>query len=317
MGRKHQNRDGDASNGNKTVKSDLVLRDMEDGDSISISRSGHAQASNSDTNSSASGVETVFDKDSDSANHAIPMDVSASSNTPPLLPLNPNSSTGTSNDYDQTQGDVLSLSGTLDSHATFQNNANPRRNNAGGPVVGSTGLTAGSRPLTPAVTTAGSSAGLVSSTAINSNFTPGACKQGEAATLYARYKELLGEKREMKRVLKKFDEDFALKHSRPPQKAEKEVMRPMYQKYHEIKHDMDVLRNTIETKHGPMPSDDEQDDKDKDSGSEGGVFGDVKDDNKRRAKHSSSANLTSPAIAQLLASPPTKCNVSLVLSTLK
>lgn len=122
--------------------------------------------------------------------------------------------------------------------------------------------TAGSRPSTPAVTTAGTSAGSkpVSSDASNQ-----------------RFKELMLEKKELKRILKKFDEDFAAKHGRLPVKSEKEVcfcrcsqryslivvfpqvMRPMYQKYHELKHEMDQLRSHVDGGHSMPPSDDEYD----------------------------------------------------------
>lgn len=39
----------------------------------------------------------------------------------------------------------------------------------------------------------------------------------------AKYKELLNEKRELKRVLKKFDENFIATNHRNPSKADKEV----------------------------------------------------------------------------------------------
>jgi hypothetical protein len=71
--------------------------------------------------------------------------------------------------------------------------------------------------------------------------------------LYARYRELLGEKRELKRKLKKFDEEFQQRRGRAPRKADKEVMRPLYQRYHEAKGNLDMVRNAIEASHGFIP----------------------------------------------------------------
>lgn len=73
--------------------------------------------------------------------------------------------------------------------------------------------------------------------------------------LYARYKELLTSKRDLKRRLKRFDEDFAEQWGRAPKKADKEVIRPMYQKYHEVKGALDELKAQIEQSHGPLPED--------------------------------------------------------------
>eukprot|EP01038_Epipyxis_sp_PR26KG_P008715 gene8715-11776_t len=78
--------------------------------------------------------------------------------------------------------------------------------------------------------------------------------------VYYKYRELLNTKRDFKRRLKKFDEDFLDKHKRAPRKADKEIIRPMYQKYHEIKNSLDELRTTIEASHGPLP-DELQDEK--------------------------------------------------------
>jgi hypothetical protein len=52
--------------------------------------------------------------------------------------------------------------------------------------------------------------------------------------LYAKFKDLLLQKRTLKRKLKRFDEDFQARTGRLPKKADKEVMRPQYQKYHEV-----------------------------------------------------------------------------------
>ena len=43
------------------------------------------------------------------------------------------------------------------------------------------------------------------------------------ADIFAKYKDLWGQKHELKRRLKKFDDDFAQQHKRQPTKAEKEV----------------------------------------------------------------------------------------------
>lgn len=49
-----------------------------------------------------------------------------------------------------------------------------------------------------------------------------------------RFRELLYAKRDLKRMLKKFDSDFVDQFGRQPKKADKESMRPMYQKYQEV-----------------------------------------------------------------------------------
>ena len=54
------------------------------------------------------------------------------------------------------------------------------------------------------------------------------------ATLYASYREILEKKRDLKRRLKKFDEDFFENWGRNPKKSDKEVIRPLYQSYHEV-----------------------------------------------------------------------------------
>jgi hypothetical protein len=52
--------------------------------------------------------------------------------------------------------------------------------------------------------------------------------------LYGAYRDLLEKKRDLKRRLKKFDEDFFENWGRNPKKSDKEVIRPMYQSYHEV-----------------------------------------------------------------------------------
>jgi hypothetical protein len=54
--------------------------------------------------------------------------------------------------------------------------------------------------------------------------------------LYSTYRDLLEKKRDLKRRLKKFDEDFFEHWGRNPKKSDKEVIRPMYQSYHEVSH---------------------------------------------------------------------------------
>lgn len=54
------------------------------------------------------------------------------------------------------------------------------------------------------------------------------------SSLYAAYRDLLEKKRDLKRRLKKFDEDFYENWGRNPKKSDKEVIRPMYQNYHEV-----------------------------------------------------------------------------------
>jgi len=71
--------------------------------------------------------------------------------------------------------------------------------------------------------------------------------------IYSKYRELLGEKRELKRKLKRFDEDFESQHGRVPNRSDKEVMRPLYQKYHDVKSHLDDLMTKIEASHGPLP----------------------------------------------------------------
>ena len=74
-----------------------------------------------------------------------------------------------------------------------------------------------------------------------------------------KYKVLMNEKKQLKRTLKKFDEDFASQHGRPPKKADKEVMRPMYQNYHEVKAELETIRSSIELSHGYLPDEMKED----------------------------------------------------------
>lgn len=59
--------------------------------------------------------------------------------------------------------------------------------------------------------------------------------------LITKFREILDQKRELKRKLKKFDEDFLEKYGRNPKKSDKEVIRPMYQKYHEVIFSINLL----------------------------------------------------------------------------
>jgi hypothetical protein len=232
-----------------------------------------------------------------------------------------------------TPSDVLSLSATVDTSTLYQQG---RAAGGRGSASSGTGPTSGAgnggaRPLTPAVSTSGTSAALLSSAAVNSSAGAAGAATGSAESaqvMYARYKELLGEKRELKRLLKKFDEEFAAKHGRLPLKPEKEIMRPKYQKYHEIKHDMDLLRRNIEERHGPMPSDEDQD---RDGSRERSLslsesvdklFADVGDESgsgrgsgKRTKERSGSATVgppvtTSASINALLVAPPARSDVA-------
>ncbi len=71
----------------------------------------------------------------------------------------------------------------------------------------------------------------------------------------AKYREQAELKRDLKKRLKKFDEDFAAQHGRTPKKSDKEVIRPMYQKYHEIKNSLEALRKLIQGSNNPIPED--------------------------------------------------------------
>ena len=77
--------------------------------------------------------------------------------------------------------------------------------------------------------------------------------------IQAKYQALMNEKKQLKRTLKKFDEDFASEHGRPPKKSDKEVMRPMYQNYHEVKAELESIRSSIEISHGYLPDDMKED----------------------------------------------------------
>lgn len=62
-----------------------------------------------------------------------------------------------------------------------------------------------------------------------------------------KFRDLISSKRELKRTLKKFDSDFQATHNRAPRKADKEAMRPLYQKYQEIKNSLEILRMALQT----------------------------------------------------------------------
>ena len=68
-----------------------------------------------------------------------------------------------------------------------------------------------------------------------------------------RYKDALESKKSLKKLLKKFDDDFVLKKGRAPKKADKEVMRPQYQKYHEVRGDLEKIKADIVKKLGYFP----------------------------------------------------------------
>lgn len=53
--------------------------------------------------------------------------------------------------------------------------------------------------------------------------------------MFAKFRDFLEQKKDLKKKLKKFDEDFLEQNGRAPKKADKEVIRPMYQKYHEVR----------------------------------------------------------------------------------
>lgn len=56
----------------------------------------------------------------------------------------------------------------------------------------------------------------------------------QSSELITKYRDCAEHKRDLKRKLKKFDEDFLAQNNRAPKKSDKEVIRPMYQKYHEV-----------------------------------------------------------------------------------
>ena len=58
----------------------------------------------------------------------------------------------------------------------------------------------------------------------------------------------------MKKRLKRFDNDFGKQTGRAPKKSDKEVMRPMYQRYHEVKKSLDDMKVTVEAAYGPLPA---------------------------------------------------------------
>lgn len=306
---------------------DMVLKDLEeDSAAMDVSSSGGSR-SGVVGSSGSSGIGSVMDVVSSTTGSGCS---SGAENS--VLPPQPSMSDSGALAISAAGVDVLSLSTTVDTSSLYQQG----RGTVG---LAPPGNNFGARPLTPAVSAAGTSAALLSSTAVNSNAGAVGATSGagdSAQVMYARYKELLTEKRELKRLLKKFDEEFAHKNGRLPLKPEKEIMRPKYQKYHEIKHDMEVMRIAIELKHGPMPSDDEQEG----SGSSGGgrdssrerslslnestdrLFADVGDEsgsskggagNRRSSKERSSSAgppvTTSASINALLMTPPTRSNV--------
>ena len=79
-------------------------------------------------------------------------------------------------------------------------------------------------------------AGSVAAAAAGDSATAGGFFPGSniPSSLHAAYRDLLEKKRDLKRRLKKFDEDFFENWGRNPKKSDKEVIRPMYQNYHEV-----------------------------------------------------------------------------------
>jgi hypothetical protein len=77
----------------------------------------------------------------------------------------------------------------------------------------------------------------------------------ETQLLFARYRESLESKKSLKKMLKKFDDDFVAKKGRAPKKVDKEVMRPQYQKYHEVRGELEKLKTEIIKKVGHFPKD--------------------------------------------------------------
>lgn len=80
--------------------------------------------------------------------------------------------------------------------------------------------------------------GLWPSNQSGNNLSSSSSLNGLPSDVFSKYRELLNSKRDLKRRLKKFDEDFFEKYKRQPKKADKEVIRPMYQKYHEVCNDI-------------------------------------------------------------------------------
>jgi len=82
---------------------------------------------------------------------------------------------------------------------------------------------------------------------------------GDDSDAVAHYRYLIAQKKDLKRLLKRFDEEFCATHGRQPKKADKEVLRPQYQRYHDLKGDMTRLRTVIEAEFGvdAVPSEEE------------------------------------------------------------
>jgi hypothetical protein len=64
----------------------------------------------------------------------------------------------------------------------------------------------------------------------------GSSNGSSSGDVFTKFRDLFEQKKELKKKLKKFDEDFLEQNGRQPKKADKEVIRPMYQKYHEVGH---------------------------------------------------------------------------------
>ena len=71
---------------------------------------------------------------------------------------------------------------------------------------------------------------------------------GNASTVQARLEQLKAAKRHLKDQLKSFDMDFLRQHQRLPAKADKEAIRPLYEKYNDVKTLMALLEH-LATEH--------------------------------------------------------------------
>ena len=77
--------------------------------------------------------------------------------------------------------------------------------------------------------------------------------------IIAHYRYLSAQKKQLKRELKRFDEDFLAQTGRQPRKSDKEALRPQYQRYHDLKGDLTRLRAVVEARFGKdaVPADDD------------------------------------------------------------
>lgn len=89
----------------------------------------------------------------------------------------------------------------------------------------------------------------------NSTSTTTSSNLSEENNLISQYREYSEAKKELKKKLKKFDEDFELKHNKPPVKSDKEVIRPLYQRYHDIKKKLDTIKKSLIAMNAHIPDD--------------------------------------------------------------